>query len=567
MGGLEPTQPGGAAPRVRPRPLAAAVLAFACLVFVTLEARGMRGMSVTYDEYGHLPAGLNLLNTGDFRYCELNPPLMNALSALPLRLAGVRTTFPADLSASLRHDFWANGFAFMGQHRRDYHELFLRARGVTVGLMVVLGLVAFAWARQAVPANADEAGLLAAVLVWFSPEILAHGQLVTTDAGVAAFMVFALLALDHFLRRPTWPRSVSAGMLLGLAQLVKFTAVYLFPIQLVLVGAAVWREERLRTRRFLAQAVLIFVLAVVVVNVGYGFGGSFRPLASRAWKSRPIQAAAGSSLGRLPVPLPTEFLAAFDKQLENAQRDDLSFLFGRSYSGGRWYYFPALLAIKTPLPVLALGALAACLALRGRGVPGRVSLLLLLPATVVLTAFSFFSDKQIGLRMILPSVVLMLIWIAVTLAAAAGGRPLRAAVGVLLAWLALDVARVHPHYLAYFNPLAGGPDGGYRLAVDSNLDWGQDLPALNDFMQAQKVDRVQLLYFGRVDPELYGIRYHVPLSGLEPGYLAISRTLYGRGSYLFDHGYLTWHDRISLPPGLEHVATLGHTIDVFRVPG
>ena len=42
----------------------------------------------------------------------------------------------------------------------------------------------------------------------------------------------------------------------------------------------------------------------------------------------------------------------------------------------------------------------------------------------------------------------------------------------------VSVLLYHPYYLAYFNQLAGGPSGGYRVLVDSNLDWGQDLPGL-----------------------------------------------------------------------------------------
>jgi len=34
---------------------------------------------------------------------------------------------------------------------------------------------------------------------------------------------------------------------------------------------------------------------------------------------------------------------------------------------------------------------------------------------------------------------------------------------------------VAPHYLAYFNELAGGPANGFKELADSNLDWGQDL--------------------------------------------------------------------------------------------
>src|SRR6185503_16908209 len=80
-----------------------------------------------------------------------------------------------------------------------------------------------------------------------------------------------------------------------------------------------------------------------------------------------------------------------------------------------------------------------------------------------------------------------------------------AALGALLAWYAVGTLRVHPHYLAYFNELAGGPAGGYRYLVDSNLDWGQDLIGLREFMSRSGVPRLKLLYFGTADPGYYGV--------------------------------------------------------------
>jgi hypothetical protein len=78
--------------------------------------------------------------------------------------------------------------------------------------------------------------------------------------------------------------------------------------------------------------------------------------------------------------------------------------------------------------------------------------------------------------------------------------------GGLLAWHAASALRIHPHYLAYFNELAGGPANGYRLVVDASLDWGQDLKGLKAWMDRNAVPRIKLSYFGTADPEYYGIQ-------------------------------------------------------------
>ena len=63
--------------------------------------------------------------------------------------------------------------------------------------------------------------------------------------------------------------------------------------------------------------------------------------------------------------------------------------------------------------------------------------------------------------------------------------------------------RVHPNYLAYFNEAAGGPSRGWRWLVDSNIDWGQDLPLLAKWQREHPDRPVHLKYFGTVEPELY----------------------------------------------------------------
>ncbi|MBI2674423.1 MAG: glycosyltransferase family 39 protein [Candidatus Yanofskybacteria bacterium] len=73
----------------------------------------------------------------------------------------------------------------------------------------------------------------------------------------------------------------------------------------------------------------------------------------------------------------------------------------------------------------------------------------------------------------------------------------------LLGWYIVDVVRVHPYYLTYFNQLAGGPAGGHRYAVDSNLDWGQDLKRLADWVEKRGINKIHLDYFGWADQGYY----------------------------------------------------------------
>ena len=51
----------------------------------------------------------------------------------------------------------------------------------------------------------------------------------------------------------------------------------------------------------------------------------------------------------------------------------------------------------------------------------------------------------------------------------------RTAPFTILSALFVTTLAIHPHYLSYFNALAGGPEDGYNVLIDSNVDWGQDL--------------------------------------------------------------------------------------------
>jgi len=78
--------------------------------------------------------------------------------------------------------------------------------------------------------------------------------------------------------------------------------------------------------------------------------------------------------------------------------------------------------------------------------------------------------------------------------------------------LAAETIAARPHSIPFFNFLAGGAKGGIDLLADSNLDWGQGLPALRRWMAERNVPRVNLSYFGSADPAAYGISF-VPLAG------------------------------------------------------
>ncbi|MBW2282631.1 MAG: glycosyltransferase family 39 protein [Deltaproteobacteria bacterium] len=541
------------------------VLAVMGLAWVTLASASLRQTSITVDEFGHLPAGYNLLTTGDFRYCSLNPPVLNALSAAPLLfmdLPGRGSVGPLGRDAS--HDFWRNGYAFMDRHRGEYLAAFNVARHVTVAIVALLGVLVFAWARRLVPERPNLAGLLAAALVWLTPDVLAHARLVTTDAGSALSIALTIFAGWALVRSPGFARAALCGLALGVAMLCKFSAVSLYLVLPIQAALLLRGRPEARGPVFKGLAIALGV-SLAVINAGYLLEGTGERLDAGPWRSGVMQGAASLLPGATPVPVPASFARAFDQQLADSRSGDPSYLLGERYHGGRWDYFLILLVTKTPVPLLLLAAWGTLLALRQRDGRGRDAVLLLLPGAICLGMFSLLSEKQLGLRQILPGVALFWLWAACALSRQRLDLPRAAVLAGLLAWAGVVIVQQYPGYLSTFNLLAGGSQRGHEVAVDSNLDWGQDLVQLKRYLDSHPTGPIRLLYFGRVDPSLYGIDYVVGDPVEEPELTAVSLSLHGRPYVAYDHGELRgvgpvpWSD----PRLGEPIARVG-SIRIFR---
>ncbi|HET7375386.1 MAG TPA: hypothetical protein VFK30_01685, partial [Anaerolineae bacterium] len=198
----------------------------------------------------------------------------------------------------------------------------------------------------------------------------------------------------------------------------------------------------------------------------------------------------------------------------------------------------------TPLPTLLLGLIGLASILKQRSM--RQTTVAWLPPALAMAA-ALFSPLAIGYRHILPVLPFVII-----LAGQVTNLKWQVTIGnfnrrlhfglisLLIAWLVIGTLSIFPHHLSYFNELVGGPAHADQVLADSNLDWGQDLPALKEWMAENKVDRVNLAYFGTALPAAYGINYW-PLPAFlhfiigpevdsynpytpEPGWYAISAT-------------------------------------------
>jgi hypothetical protein len=127
----------------------------------------------------------------------------------------------------------------------------------------------------------------------------------------------------------------------------------------------------------------------------------------------------------------------------------------------------------------------------------------------------------------------------------------------MCAWLFIGVAASHPDYLAWFNEAAGAhPE---RIAVDSNLDWGQDMLRLARLTRAHGIDTIAIHCVSAMPFSRRGTN-GVALAPFERahGWLAVSETVLAldpgarRGGYKWLEAF-PWE-------------RVGRSIRIYRVP-
>jgi hypothetical protein len=491
--------------------------------------------SPTFNEPGHLAAGLHIWKYGRFDLYRVNPPLVKSLAALTVALASPATDWSRAYSTDRQESIV--GCDFMTANGERAFWLFTLARWTCIPLSLIGGYTCFRWATDL---YGSTSGLLALVLWCFSPEVIAHGSLITPDAGAAALGVTGCYLFWHWLNRPSWARAILAGVALGLIELTKMTWLILFglwPVLCLLWITFLPPGRRDGTRR-LAQLATIVLIGLNVLNLGYGFEGSFQQLGRINFVSELLAGPqptngiygnrfAGHWPGEVPVPLPENYITGLDLQWWDFEVPSWSYLRGEHRQRGWWYYYLYGLAIKIPLGIWALGVLAVGLTLRR---PDRYSagwrdeMVLLAPAVVVLALVSSQTAYNHHLRYVLPAYPFALIWASkVARCVDLGERKVAAVVGASTLWAVGSSLAIYPHSLSYFNELVGGPTRGHYHLIDSNIDWGQDLLALRDWLARHPDARP--LYLDCVGDEALGlsnIGSRPPAKDPAPGWYALS---------------------------------------------
>jgi 4-amino-4-deoxy-L-arabinose transferase-like glycosyltransferase len=429
---------------------------------------------------------------------------------------------------------WGIARRFAGDNAGDYRKMLQLARIAGILWSLLGAFLVYQWAKQLF---GKAAGFVGLSLWCFDPNILASGAMLTPDMPLTVAAFGATYLFWTYLRRPTLEAAVLCGFALGIVQLTKFTALVLYvawPVlwlgHTVVAAFAGRRPSRGSLFAALGHGFLLFAISIGVINAGYAFDGSFSQLKDYQFTSRHLRSDSEANdsygnrfentlPGEVPVPLPIDYVQGIDLQRLDFEKPQKSYLAGEIRDRGWWYYYLYAFMVKVPVGTIALVLWSLVLTAfhRSCGTSWFNELTLWLPPLAIFALVSSQTGFNHHFRYVLPIFPFLFVACSrVGIYIQTRNWLLAAPVIILVAWSAVSSLLVFPHSLSYFNEPSGGPDQGYKHLIDSNIDWGQDLWFLKDWVNNNPDARpFSLAYHNYIDYK--GIAHvDIPLPPADP---------------------------------------------------
>ena len=462
----------------------------------------IRTQSLTYDEPVHIAEGLNAWRYGRFEQYNDHPPLARLWFSLPL----LNPKWQVDVQ-KLPDSFHITRIA------PDPEALAGRARAMNVLLGLLLAWLVW---RAADKLFSRGAANFALALFAFSPSLIAHFSVATTDGAATLFIFATAWGLRNWWREPTWRQTLWLGLLLGLMLLSKFSTAPMFALALLWLLPLGPDKIILNPRQWnWSKAAAAMLLAFFVLWAGYFFHVSHLAVRDGTltatfpnWTEPIVKPVRGHTNYSLLVPA-GEYVEGFRELVRHNRHGQAAFFLGQVSSQGGWkMYYPTAILLKWPTVVLFLSLAGLMLALvRKIRVPVDLWIMSSFPA--VYLALAIFARFNIGESHVLPLYPFALLFAAVVWdwAGRTSGRKCarprflhcsRCLTQPTLCAMRRDIFPIS---------MCSCPRGKITsLLSDSNLDWGQGLLALREYQLHHPDEQISLSYFGSVDPAIYGIR-------------------------------------------------------------
>lgn len=430
--------------------------------------------SLTYDEMDHWSYGKRILKHQPqrvFPFDDASTMPVTGLNALPRALEQISNP-----------DLRKNDAGFSD---------ILHGRYVTLFICLLTGLLIYGWSRELF---GDKAALLSLFLFAFSPNLLAHETLLTTDAYAALFTIATLYSGWRFIQKEGWGRFTLFAFCLALSQVVKPSLLHLFFITgivalVLLVTTGQWRTGW--RKRMLRLGWLAMIL-LAVINLAFFFQGTGQSLADYHFHSKTFLQLRQGFLSSIPIPLPVPYLEGIDLTMYmndlgagHPQVSGPNYLLGETRTGGGfWYYYLVCFLFKTPISVLILVLGIPCLVFsRKISAPVKNTILAIMAIVIyVLLVFGLTNRSQVGIRHVLMIYPLLYVAAGAWVVLLPKNRYRNLAGVVLGVYTLVTFYRFYPNLIAYHNELIGSSKV-YKVMASSNIDFGQSAYRLEAFLR------------------------------------------------------------------------------------
>jgi hypothetical protein len=491
--------------------------------------------SITNDEHAFLPSGYTYLKTGQLSIMG-HTPLIHIMASAPLMFLDLK--IPPNMEeyyVQNNYKEYSNEFLF-NYNKDKLDQIIFWGRIPMVLISMLLGFYVFRWAKEV---YGVKAGLFALFLYSLSPNILAYSRLAVTDLGFGCFMFISIYYFWRFINNKKPYDLVLTGVMFGLTQVSKFSGIYLVPLFLIFISLSVFnREKKFKEIGIMLYSLFtILVIGLIVINVSYGFQGSFKSLGENLREDKSeyfdhevfngetivskiptdnkfVRIASTFIVEEIPIIIPYPYLKSFVSIVRQTQEAKsityYPFFIGKNTQES-WYSYLVVFLIKTPIPTTILLLLSLIFFFRIKSKRGLDELFLIVPILFILVYFSFFHPINARLRYVLAIYPLLFVFISkivnLKFLKLEWRRVFNFLIIILSVGYLLSSLMIYPHYLAYFNEFVGGPSEGYNYLVESGLDWGQDLRLLGEYIEEEGIEDINLIYFGWTNPEVYNIGY------------------------------------------------------------
>lgn len=467
----------------------------------------------TYDEPANMAAAFSYVYKNDYRLYPDNPSFVKFLAGLMLLPIKNNIHFPSNLESYTNYkkfDLYAFGRDFLYKSNNNADELIFLTRIPNILFTIFLGILLYIFAKDLYGENA---GLLTLFFYTLDPNIRGHGHIFSFDIPFAFFVILAFYLTFKLLKNSNKKLFYAflIALTFSLGVMTKFTALF-FILSFALVIF-------LKKRKYVFFVPFVVLMPFIVLWL-FAFLTNYNAKTFDYDRLPIIQSAhqefkdnqTWKLINALPVPY--FYKAGIQTMYVHNIISQPAYLLGEIHAKNDWFfYFPVSFLLKTPIPTLIFIMLTVAILVKKYLVKKKLLIRNYFPFVIGFSFFIFmmvFSHINNVFRYLFPSYILFFLGTGQIINFFNLKKPIVVFSGtMLLGYMVITSFFSFPYDLSYTNEFTGIPQKGYKYLSDSEVDWGQDLGRLAQFLKENKLNKEPILlsYLGTAEPAYYDIKY------------------------------------------------------------